>query len=158
MPRLLGIDAGEERIGLAICDDEGRIALPLAIIERKGRGLDWSASAIAERARQQKALGLVVGLPLNMDGSFGPQAVKARALGRKAAAAAGLPLEFWDERLSSFIAEQRMAAVTSPRNRHARRHSDAIAAAVILQSFLDRAPEAKPEDHGESSPSMCEPR
>ncbi len=136
MPRLLGVDPGDQRVGLAISDEEGQIAFPFAIIERRGRGLDWTARQIAEHARQRKAQALIVGLPLNMDGSFGPQAVKARALGRRAAEAAALPLEFWDERLSSFIAEQRLASAPGRR----RRHSDDLAAAVILQSYIDAAP------------------
>lgn len=150
MTRLLGIDAGEERIGLAVCDDDGRLAVPLAIIERKGRGLAWAAWAIAERARECGAQGIVVGLPLNMDGSFGPQAVKARALGRRVETATGLPAEFWDERMSSFIAEQQAAALT-PGRRRGRRPLDDLAAAVILQSFLDA--KLNPETAGPAQPT-----
>jgi putative Holliday junction resolvase len=131
--RLLGIDPGDQRVGLAVSDEEGRIAFPFAIIERRGRGLDWTARQIAEHARQRNVEGLIVGLPLNMDGSFGPQAVKARALGRRVAEAAGLPLQFWDERLSSFIAESRLTTVSPRRGRR----SDDVAAAVILQSYID---------------------
>jgi len=137
LPRLLGVDAGEERVGLAVCDAEGLLAVPLGIIERKGRGLDWTAGVIAEHARSSGVEGIVVGLPLNMDGSFGPQAAKARALGRRAAAAAGLAVEFQDERMSSFIAEQRLQSVHRQGRGRRRQHVDDLAAAVILQSFLD---------------------
>ncbi len=152
MPRLLGVDPGEQRVGLAMSDDEGRIAFPFAIIERRGRGLDWTARQIAEHARQRRAEAMIVGLPLNMDGSFGPQAVKARALGRRAAEASGLPLEFWDERLSSFIAEQRLASAPGRRNRH----SDDLAAAVILQSYIDARPDSAISATGESDQPMEE--
>jgi putative Holliday junction resolvase len=144
MTRLLGVDAGDERIGLAISDDEGRMALPFAIITRKGRGADWAAHAVAIRARECGAEAVIVGLPLNMDGSFGPQAVKARSLGRKIAQAAGLRLELWDERMSSFIAEQKHRELTKPGGR--RRPVDDLAAAVILQSYIDSQSHADSEE------------
>ena len=135
MTRFLGVDAGDERIGLAVGDDEGRMAVPFAIITRKGRGADWAARAVAIRARECGAEAVIVGLPLNIDGTFGPQAVKARSLGRKIALAAGLRLEWWDERMSSFISEQKQRELTKRGGR--RRPVDDLAAAVILQSYID---------------------
>jgi putative Holliday junction resolvase len=135
MPRLLAVDAGEERCGLAVCDDAGLIAVPLAIIERRGRALDRVAEDVAARARAEGVAGIVVGLPRNIDGSEGQQAVRARAFGRRLAATTGLPVIYQDERMSSFIAEQQMRAAGRRRGTHV----DDAAAAVILQSYLDAA-------------------
>jgi putative Holliday junction resolvase len=136
MPRLLGVDPGEARIGIATCDPEGRFAVPLTIIERRGRALDRVAEEIAALSASSEAEGIVVGLPLNMDGTEGAQARHARSLGRRIATAAGLPVHYWDERLSSFAAEQLMAEAPRMRRRRGGRIDD-LAAAVILQSFLD---------------------
>src|SRR2546423_1248906 len=100
--RLLGVDTGDERTGLAVSDDVGRLVLPLAIIERRRRRLDAVAAEVVVRAREASVAGIVVGLPLNADGTEGEQSVKARAFGRRLAQLSGLPLEYWDERLSSF--------------------------------------------------------
>jgi len=137
MPRLLCVDAGEERSGLAICDEEGRLAVPLAIIERRGRALDEVAAEIAALARAEACAGIIVGLPRNIDGTEGAQALRARGLGRRLAAASALPLEYWDERMSSFIAESRAAAAAAPGRKRRPRHMDDLAAAVILQTYLD---------------------
>lgn len=137
MPRLLGVDAGEERIGLAVCDEGGLIAVPIAIIERRGRALDRVAEEIAARAQAEGVEAIVVGLPRNIDGSEGPQARRARGLGRRIASASGLPLQYWDERMSSFIAESRLAESRAASGRRGRRHVDDLAAAVILQAYLD---------------------
>lgn len=142
MTRWIGVDAGEARTGLAAGDDDSGLAVPLCIIEHKGRSLDNVAAAILARARGDGAGGLVVGLPLNMDGSEGFQARRARSLGRRLGTA-GLPMEYWDERMSSYIAEQRTSELPGYRER--RRHTDDLAAAVILQSFLDaRAARLRP--------------
>lgn len=135
MPRILAVDAGEARIGLAVGDLEGRLAFPLAIIDRRGRGLGWAADAIARRARKELAERVIVGLPLNIDGSEGRQAARARALGERIALASGLPITYWDERMSSFVAEQRMTDFRPATGRGA--HVDDVAASVILQSYLD---------------------
>jgi putative Holliday junction resolvase len=134
--RLLGVDTGDERTGLAVCDEQGRIAVPLAIIERRGRTLDRVADEVAARAGEAEVAGIVVGLPLNMDGTEGEQARKARAFARRLAARTGLPLAFSDERLSSFSVEQ---ALASRGERRRRPHADDLAAAAILQAYLDRA-------------------
>ena len=136
--RLLGVDTGDERTGLAVCDERGRIAVPLAIIERRGRALDRVADDVAKRAREAGVEGIVIGLPLNMDGSEGAQARKARAFGRRLAARTGLPLAYHDERLSSFSVEHVLQS-GSARGRSARRRVDDLAAAAILQAYLDRS-------------------
>lgn len=133
MRRLLGIDAGSVRTGLAIGDDETRIATPLAIIELRERGRAWLVREIVRRAQALGAEGFVIGLPLNMDGSHGPQARGSEKLGDALAAASDLPVIYWDERLSSFVAEQQLAQAPPRRGRHL----DDVAAAVILQSYFD---------------------
>lgn len=135
----MGVDAGEARAGLALGDDETRLALPLAIIERGRRSLDRVAGEIVVRARREGAEGFVVGLPLNIDGSEGFQARRARGLGRRLEVASTVPVIYWDERMSSFIAEQRADAMQAagPGGRRRARHADDLAAAVILQAFLD---------------------
>lgn len=138
MARVLGIDAGEARIGLAVGEIEARLAFPLAIIERRGRGNGWAAEAVAQRARAERVEQVVVGLPVNIDGSEGRQAARTRALGERIAQASGLPVSFWDERMSSFVAEQRMAAA-QPGRYQAGSHADAVAASVILQAYFDSA-------------------
>lgn len=145
MTRFLGVDAGEARIGLAIGDDTTRLALPLAIIERRGRGAGWAAQTVAERARQLEVDGMVVGLPLNIDGSAGSQARRALAFGQQLEAAAAIPVEYWDERLSTVIAAQHRFSVDAAEKpaRGRGRRLDDVAAAVILQSFLDARQDAR---------------
>lgn len=137
MTRLLGVDPGEARIGLAICDEEERIAVPVTVIERKGRSLAWVAQMIAMYAQQNGAAEVVIGLALNGDGSEGEQARKARSLGRRIAQVADLRLHYWDERMSSFIAEQHVLPASAGRRRRPGPRDD-LAAAVILQSYIER--------------------
>ncbi|MDZ4278974.1 MAG: Holliday junction resolvase RuvX, partial [Dehalococcoidia bacterium] len=92
MARILALDVGERRIGVAISAPEGRLAVPLRILQRRGGEAD--IEAIAELARAEDAQALVVGLPLSLDGSLGPQARRAQAFARRVAEASGLPLEF----------------------------------------------------------------
>jgi putative Holliday junction resolvase len=146
--RLLAVDAGESRIGLAVGDEETGLAFPFAIIERRGRGLTWSAEAVAARAREAGAELVVVGLPLNVDGSAGLQVARARALGRRIQQSTGLPVRYWDERMSTFIAEQRATELQT--SRHERMvHADHLAASVILQAYLDAGGEAATCEPGE---------
>lgn len=130
MARILGLDIGERRIGLAISTPEGRLAVPLGVVERRGDAAD--ANAICGLAREEHVEALVIGHPLSMDGSAGAQARRVEAFARHLAKATGLPYQLWDERLTSVQAER---AVRSLRRR---RHSDDVAAAIILQSYLDR--------------------
>lgn len=139
MGRILGLDVGERRIGVAISAPEGRLAVPLRVLERRGEAAD--AQAIADLARAEGAEALVVGYPLSLDGSAGPQARRVEAFARLLASASGLPLELWDERLSSVQAERPPAGPARRRARGSRRRrppADDLAAAIILQSYLDR--------------------
>lgn len=133
--RTLGVDLGRVRIGLALADDVLRTARPLRVVERRAAAADLAA--IAEAAREYEVGRVVLGLPINMDGSEGPAARHARAFAPKLSAALGVPVELFDERLSTFEAETRLRDQGfSAKDRRSR--VDAEAAAVILQGWLDR--------------------
>lgn len=134
--RTLGVDPGRVRIGLAVADDVLRTAQPVRTLPRRGDAADLAA--IAEIARDYEVTRAVVGLPLNMDGTEGPAARHARAFAARLEAALGVPVELFDERLSSFEAEQRLRA-RGVSSKDARGNVDAEAAAVILQGWLDRS-------------------
>ncbi len=133
--RTLGVDLGRVRIGLALADEVLRTARPLATVERRGDAQDLAA--IAALARDYEVSRAVLGLPLDMDGSEGKAARWARAFQPKLAAALGVPVELFDERLSTFEAEARLRDQGfSSKDR--RSMVDQEAAAVILQGWLDR--------------------
>ncbi len=133
--RTLGVDLGSVRIGLALADDVLRTARPLCVVERRAVAADLAA--VREAAREYEVDRVVLGLPLNMDGSEGPAARHARAFAPKLEAALGVPVELFDERLSTFEAEIRLRDQGfSAKDRRSR--VDAEAAAVILQGWLDR--------------------
>jgi putative Holliday junction resolvase len=134
---VLGIDAGERRVGVAMSDELRMLASPVTVLDRRG-GLAPVLDALADLARREGATQLVVGLPLNADGSEGPQARRAHDFARVAARVVGLPVEMWDERLSTREAEE----VIRAQGRNLRRvrqqgKLDAVAAAAILQDYLD---------------------
>jgi putative holliday junction resolvase len=131
--RALGLDVGERRIGIAVSDPDGRLALPVRTYERRGRG---DAAAIAEVARAEAAEVIVVGLPLSMDGHRGAQAEAAAGFADELRAAGPLEVVLWDERLSSLEADQHLRA-SGRRGRQAKGLRDAIAAAIVLQAYLD---------------------
>ncbi len=132
--RTLGVDLGRVRIGLALADDVLRTARPLTTVARRGEAADLAA--IAELAREWEVSKAVLGLPLNMDGTEGASARLARAFQPRLAAALGVPVELFDERLSSFEAEARLRDQGfSSKDR--RSMVDEEAAAVILQGWLD---------------------
>ena len=136
-PRALGIDFGERRIGLAISDPEGRIALPLTTLERRN---DRSAvRQIAEIARSEGVARLVLGEPVGLDGERGPAAERVRRFGEKLAQVSGLPLEWVGEALTTVEAGERLRqAGIDPRREPGR--IDAVAAQILLQEALDRGP------------------
>jgi putative Holliday junction resolvase len=137
--KLLALDVGERRIGVAASDPTGLIANPLNVIRRSSKAEDFCK--IARVLREQEAEGLVVGYPLNDDGSAGPQ---ARSVERYAAALSealeleGLTLDvvLWDEHMSTQRAQEIMNK-TGRKVANRRAWIDAVAAAVILQDFLD---------------------
>jgi putative Holliday junction resolvase len=137
--RVVGIDLGERRIGVAVSDSEGRLASPHAVIERSGDPAR-DRGEIARVVSEVSATPGVVGLPLSLDGTVGPAAEAARAEAEVLAEAVGVPVETHDERLSSVSAEHSLARSGLRRRarRAARRRSvDKVAAAIMLQSWLD---------------------
>ncbi len=134
MGRWVGVDYGIKRIGLALSDPGATLASPAGNLPGAGTPAQ-DAVRVAAWARQQGAEGAVVGLPLNMDGSSGPQAVVCKVFAKHLASSA-LRVELWDERLSSFQADAHLDEAAVPRSRR-KALRDAFAAQVILQSFLD---------------------
>ena len=137
MARSLGLDIGDKRIGLAISDPGGMLASPLSIIERGD--LDTDIQRIVGIIRQYQVEQVIVGLPLSLDGSLGTQAEKVQDFARGLAQATEVPVRFRDERLTTVAARRLMSTVSSKRAKKAKKttRDDAIAAALILQSFLD---------------------
>jgi putative Holliday junction resolvase len=135
MPRFLGIDYGTKRIGLAISDADATIASPLAVIVRQG-GLDEQVRDVLRAADEYGFEAAVLGLPLNMDGTVGPQAELTRKFGAAFARISGKPVHEWDERLSSRGAEELFAGRQLSRGQKKLRR-DALAALIILQGYLD---------------------
>ncbi len=133
--RLIGIDPGARRIGVAVSDALLLIASPHAVLAR-GR-LAANAEAILQIARRMEADGLVVGLPLSMDGTLGPAAQAARDWAHARAAATGLPTAMWDERLSSAAAQRVLIGEADLSRRRRGALVDAMAAAWMLQGALD---------------------
>ena len=132
--RVLGLDLGGRRIGLAISDMNGSLATPYNAIER--RGLERDIAAILKLVQQEEVGTIVVGEPLSLDGSVGPQAKRTLAFCEALKAASPVPVETWDERFSTAEAEQRLREAGVAPSRH-RARLDAAAAAVILQGYLD---------------------
>ncbi|HEY4028048.1 MAG TPA: Holliday junction resolvase RuvX [Candidatus Dormibacteraeota bacterium] len=136
MGRILAIDPGSRRVGVAVSDPTGTIAQPLGAVPAE------PAATLVERltalAREQEATGLVVGLPRRLDGGVGPEAKAARALADELRRTSGLTVTLVDERLTSVAAERALLATGASRARR-RQLSDQVAAALILQSYLDAA-------------------
>ena len=132
---LIGLDLGTVTIGLAVSDVRRQIATPLRTIERTRFTAD-ARDLLAETARLGIA-GLVLGLPLNMDGSEGPRVQATRAFARNLAALTDLPLLFWDERLSTAAVTRTLLEADTSRKRRDE-VIDKMAAAYILQGALDR--------------------
>ncbi|HZP18742.1 MAG TPA: Holliday junction resolvase RuvX [Bauldia sp.] len=132
---LIGIDLGTKTIGLALSDAGRRIASPLETIRRTKFAAD--AKRLLAVAAKHRAAGLVIGLPLNMDGSEGPRVQATRAFVRNLAALTDLPIGYWDERLSTAAVTRTLIEADRSRQRRAAL-VDKMAAAYILQGALDR--------------------
>ena len=137
MGRVLGVDLGSRRIGLALSDPTGRVATPHAVIERSGDAVVDRRKILAH-AREAGASRVVVGLPLSLSGDTGPaaRAVLEEVAALRALAGEEVTVETHDERLTTVIAEQGMREARVPR-RARRRTVDSAAAAVMLQSYLE---------------------
>jgi putative Holliday junction resolvase len=132
---LLGLDLGTKTIGVAASDPDRRLATGVTTIARKAFKAD--ALAVLALASERGALGLVLGLPINMDGSEGPRAQATRAFARNFAKLTELPIGLWDERLSTAAVERGLIEADMSRARRAE-VIDQHAAAFILQGALDR--------------------
>jgi putative pre-16S rRNA nuclease len=133
--RIAALDVGEARIGIAVSDELGLTAQGVGVVQRRGGRHDLEA--LAERLAPYQPERLVVGLPLNMNGTEGPQAEKVRAFATRVAEHLGLPLEFSDERLTTVAAERTLLEADLSRRRR-RDLVDQVAATLILQTYLDR--------------------
>jgi putative holliday junction resolvase len=139
--RLLGLDVGTKTIGIALSDTTLLVATPFDTI-RRTRFRDDAARLKAEIERHRVG-GIVVGLPVSLDGSEGPRAQGVRQFARNLLAEIDLPLAFWDERLSTAAVEREMIAADLSRKRRAE-IIDKVAAAYILQGLLDRIGREEP--------------
>lgn len=148
--RVLGLDLGTRRIGVALSDAGGSIALPHGAIERRSAADDLAAlqALIVDRCVERA----VVGWPIHMDGRVGPEARAAETFAKKLSRAAGIPVDVLDERWTSREAERALATSRSTRGRsrnreRARReHVDALAATLILRTYLAQRDGACPSE------------
>ena len=132
---LAGLDLGEKTIGVAVSDGLRSVATPLETIRRRKFSLD--AARLIEIVTDRALIGLVLGLPRNMDGSEGPRCQSTRAFARNLTRLTDLPIAFWDERLSTVAAERALLEADTSRKRRAE-VIDHVAASYILQGLLDR--------------------
>jgi putative Holliday junction resolvase len=147
--RILAVDYGRARIGLALADAETRMAQPLSTMERINRNEDMRR--LREVVREHSVKQIVVGLPLRLDGSRGEMAEEAERFAQRVRKQIGVPVEMVDERLTSweaerlmeeiqgrFIRDEKLGSHKQPKNVQAKMTVDAVAAAVILKEYLDR--------------------
>jgi putative Holliday junction resolvase len=132
---LIGLDLGTKTIGVAASDPDRRLATPVETIARKRFNLD--AARLFELAAERRAVGFVLGLPINMDGTEGPRAQSTRTFARNLAKLTELPIALWDERLSTAAVERALIAADASRTKR-KAVIDQHAAAYILQGALDR--------------------
>lgn len=141
--RLLGVDFGTVRVGLAVSDPDRNIASPLALLLRRDRERD--AAYFRRLVETEEIGGLVVGLPIHFDGSEGTKAAEARAYGKWLHETTSLPVVWWDERCTTVAAESALwdAGLTHKQRKERR---DQVAAQILLQSYLDAG---CPDEDGE---------
>ena len=132
--RLLGLDVGDVKIGVAVCDSLEFAAFPVGLVRRVG-SLKRDVAAIAALAAEQEAEGVIIGLPLSWNGDAGPQAQKTQGFAKALANVLPLPVVLWDESLSSVEAEELLIAQGVSRAKR-RERIDQTAAALILESYL----------------------
>jgi putative holliday junction resolvase len=132
--RLLGVDFGSVRVGLAICDPDRIIASPWDTLQRKTEQQD--AAALNKIIQSEKIVGIVLGLPISLNGNEGPKAKETREYGDWLTQITALPITYWDERFTSALADDAMfeAGLTHKKRKEKR---DRIAAQIMLQGFLD---------------------
>jgi len=135
MQALMGLDLGEKTIGVAVSDRMRGVASPLETVRRKKFKLD--SARLLEIAADREIGGIVLGLPMNMDGSEGPRCQSTRAFARNLSQLIDIPIGFWDERLSTVAAEKALLEADTTRKRRGQ-VIDHVAAGYILQGALDR--------------------
>lgn len=131
--KILAVDPGEKRIGLAVSDPTGTLARPLRVLKHLAR--DEDARRIAAAAVEEDAEMIVIGQPLDSDGSVGPQARKSQRLADMLAEYTDLPIHLWDESSTTSAAVQSRIALGTSRKKR-RGHLDDLAASILLQDFL----------------------
>jgi putative Holliday junction resolvase len=139
--RIMGIDLGEKTIGVAISDATWTIASPVLVVRRTERSAD--IAAVISLASQYHALGIVVGLPINMNGTQGPQADKMREFARSLSDLSDVLVALWDERLSTAAVNRTLLDADMSRKRRGE-VVDKLAATYILQGVLDRLKTIEP--------------
>jgi putative Holliday junction resolvase len=132
--RFMGLDFGDKRIGIAVSDDQGQIAMPKDTLQRSGKVK--YIERLAELADQENVGEILVGMPVSMDGSHGPQAQKVMQFVQRLRQRVEIPVVVWDERLTTVAAERILIEGNLSRSRR-RRVIDKVAAAYLLQSYLD---------------------
>ncbi len=150
--RVIGVDLGDKRIGIALSNPDRTIASPLTVIQRSGR----LHKDIADLVDDWEATAVVVGMPLSLDGSKGPAARKARREAEALGAALRVPVETYDERLTTISAERIMSDAGLD-SRSQRKVVDKIAASILLQAWLDRQAH-KNADTEHADPPSDEPQ
>lgn len=132
--RILAIDPGTVRLGLALSDPSGTIAQPLSVLARRSEPEDLKA--LTELVERHEVAMIVIGLPRLMDGRLDAAAQQAQAFGAQVARATGRPVAYWDERLTSVAAERYLIEQGKRRNKR-RQEIDRMAATLLLQGYLD---------------------
>ena len=141
MKRILALDIGDRRIGVAMSDTLGILATPLTIIDRKKDEQD--VASIIDLVKKHDAGRIVVGLPRSLSGGIGPQAEKVQSFIEKLKQQTDVPVDFRDERFTTVDAQRLMREAGSKKkkynskNKKEKTHDDAVAAAVLLQAYLD---------------------
>jgi len=135
MSRVMAVDLGSARTGVAVSDELGMLAQPWKTLP----GGEAALEAVVAAAEEIKPVRILVGLPRNMDGSYGPAAVAAQAFAENLRARVTCPVDLWDERLTT-VAAQRALRDSGRKARDQRGVVDQVAAQILLQSWLDRAP------------------
>jgi putative Holliday junction resolvase len=132
--RILGLDIGSKRIGIAVCDELGITAQGVETLAR--RDLNTDLERIAKLVQDYQAEEIVVGMPYNMDGTEGPQVAQVRAIAEHITNRVGVPVREWDERLSTVAAERTLLEADMSRAKR-RKVVDKLEAVIILQGYLD---------------------
>lgn len=133
--RILGLDAGEKRIGVALSDPDGILASPLTVIE--GKSDDEAVREIIRIAADNEAGLILIGIPRSLSGEIGKQAQRVLDFAALLSRSSPIPLDTWDERFST-VAAERMLSEAGTKKHKRKLHRDAVAAAIVLQSYLDR--------------------